>query len=192
MKKILVFFLAALMLITPLTMGVAAKEEADCAARMWICHKTDANGVFDHMFLYFENLSDETLKVGRYNLGKGETVSVGTFGFSAPGGFGLYYNTECTRSVFSSGLMAKSTLLTKAQLEKVNKKITNYNYWDPIFNCTHFAISAWNAGPGGYISLCLFPSLGRNYIKNAGGEVDGVKLTTKTSSEIYKQTELSK
>lgn len=192
MKKILAVFLAVLMLVMPMTVSAAAEGDSDYVARMWICHKTDANGVFDHIFLYFENISDEALKVGRYALEKDETVSVGTFGFSGPRGFGLYYNVECTRDVFKGGLMAKSTLITKAQLDKVNTKIVNYNYWDPIFNCTHFAISAWNAGPGGYISLCLFPSLGRNYIKNAGGEVDGVKLTTKTSSEIYKQTELSK
>ena len=192
MKKILAAFLAVLMLVMPMTVSAAAEGDSDYVARMWICHKADAFGSFDHVFLYIENLSDETLKVGRYVLYEGETVSVGTFGFSAPRGFGLYYNTECTRSLFRSGLTAKSTLLTKAQLDKVNKKIVNYNYWDPVFNCTHFAISAWNAGPGGYISLCLFPSLGKKYIKNAGGEVDGVKLTTKTSSEIYKQTELSK
>lgn len=192
MKKIISVLMAVLMLVMPLTVGASAKDSEDYVARMWICHKTDANGTFDHMFLYFENLSDEALKVGRYELTEGETVSVGSFGFSAPNGFGLYYNTECTRGVFQSGLMAVSALLTKAQLDNVNKKIVNYNYWDPIFNCTHFAISAWNAGPGGYISLCLFPSLGRKYIRNAGGEVDTVKLTVKAASEIYKQTDLSK
>lgn len=193
MKKIIALVLALLLLAAPLSLGVCAvSEESDTyVARMWICQKNKNYGSFGHMFLYFENLTDEPLVVGRYTVPAYDSVSVGTLGFSGPRGFGLYYNTE-TASSNKSGIMAKSTMLTKAQFDLISSKIKSYNYWDPLFNCTHFAITMWNKGPGKNISLCIFPSLGRKYIAKIGGTVDSVKLADKTSADIYKQTELKK
>lgn len=192
MKKLISLLLAVLMVFGLMAMPASAAGSEENVARMWLCSKINTKDPVDHFFLYFENLSNEPIKVGRYIVPVGGTVSVGSFGSTGPdGGFGVYYNLETERDYYVD-MLALSTLLTKSELNNVNSKIKNYNWWDPIFNCIFFSVRAWNAGGGKQLPIIVFPSLMRRIIKNNGAAYEPFDLYKGNPHPVYKQTHLPK
>ncbi len=191
MKKITAMLLALLMFFSLTAMPASAASGEKIVARMWLCSKINTKDPVDHCFLYFENFSDKPIKVGRFTVPAGGTVSVGTFGSTGPKGFGLYYNLETERDYYVD-MLAIATRLTQSELDAVNKKIVNYNWWDPIFNCIFFAVRAWNAGADERLPIIIFPALMRRIIKNNGAQYEPFNLYKNNPNPVYKQTELKK
>ena len=185
MKKITAILLAVIMLFSVIPFSASAADED--IARMWFCAEKSKKSGIGHVFLYFENLTDETIRVGRYDLAAYDTVSVGSFGTEGPRGGGVYYNLESDLTHYHS-LIAVSTLLTEDELEAVTNKIKGYNYWDAIRNCYYFAARSWNAGADKSISFLLFPAFARLIIKNQGGGSAPFELFV--DKPVYKQNEL--
>lgn len=186
MKKFLSVLLAMLMLFTTLAFGVSAEDTN--VARMWICSETSTNSGIGHIFLYFENLTDKTITVGKYKLAPYGDVSVGCFGTEGTEGAGVYYNLE-TELTHYSQLMGISTDLTAEELKSVNSKITSFDRWDPIFNCNYFALRAWNAGAESSVPFLIFPGLTRFFIRMKGGVYDPYDPFSR-DSEVYKQSKM--
>lgn len=186
MKKVISMLLVLVMLFVSVPLFASAADED--IARMWICTQTSKNTGIKHVFLYFENFSDETIKVGKYNLAPGDEVSVGCFGTEGPRGGGVYYNLESELTHYNS-LMAVSTMLDEDELEDVSRKIKSVNRWDPIFNCYYFASRAWNAGAEKDVPFLIFPAFARYFIKMNGGFPEPFNVFAE-KRPVYKQTEL--
>lgn len=190
MKKLTALLLALLMIFGVMAMPASAASNDENIARMWLCSKINTKGSVDHFFLYFENLSNEPIKVGRFTVPVGGTVSVGSFGSTGPdGGFGVYYNLETERNYYVDTL-AIATLLTQSELDSVNGKISNYNHWDPIFNCIYFAVRAWNVSGGKKLPIIIFPSIMRLILKNNGAVYEPFDLYKNNPNPVYKQNKL--
>ena len=187
MKKIIALILAVITIFTMVSFSVSAIEP-DTVAKMWICSEINDNTGISHVFLYFENLTGETITVGRYKVAPYGDVSVGSFGSEGPRGGGVYYNNETALTHYSD-LLGLSTDLNASELDKVNNKIKNYNWWDPIFNCNYFALLGWNAGSDSDIPYLIFPQLTRYFIRMKGGIANPYDPFVRTDP-VVKQTEL--
>lgn len=187
MKKFLSVMLAVMMLFTVVSFSASAASETE-VARMWLCSEVSDNSGVGHIFLYFENLSDNTITVGKYKLSAGDDVSIGCFGTEGPWGAGVYYNLETELDHYSQ-LMGLSTELTNEELKAVNQKITSFDRWDPIFNCNYFALRAWNAGSDSDIPFLIFPGLTRFFIRMKGGIYDPYDPYSR-DSQVYKQSKM--
>ncbi len=187
MKKFTAILLALVMLLSAVPFCATAADENGNVARMWICaEKHEKTGIW-HIFLYFENLTDSTIKVGKYNLAPYDSVSVGCFGTEGPRGGGVYYNLESDLDHYKS-LVGLSSEITEDELESVSKKIKSVNRWDPIFNCYYFAARAWNAGADQSITFLIFPGFAKYFIRMKGGVSHPFELFVE--KPVYKQTEL--
>ncbi len=189
MKKIVALLMAVLMLCSFAAVPASAAGEDENIARMWLCSKINTKDPVDHFFIYFENLSDHPIKVGKFTVPVGGTVSMGSYGSTGPsGGFGVYYNVETERDYYVD-MYALSTELTQSELNAVNKKIT-YNWWDPIFNCVFFAVRAWNASGAKKLPVIVIPQLMRNIIRNNGATYEPFDLYKNNPNPVYKQNQL--
>lgn len=186
MKRFTAILLALIMLFAAIPFSASAADEE--VARMWICSQTSKNSGVKHIFLYFENLTDETIKVGRYKLAAYDTVSVGCFGTEGPRGGGVYYNLESELDHYNK-LIGLSTELDEGELEDVTDAIKDHNRWDPIFNCYYFAARGWNAGADKNIPFMIFPAFARFFIQMQGGKSNPFDIFAETKP-VYKQNEL--
>lgn len=187
MKKITAVLLAVLMFFTAVSFTASAAEDEN-VARMWICSEKSDNSGVGHIFLFFENLTDKTITVGKYKLKEHKDVSVGCFGTEGPNGAGVYYNLETELDHYSQ-LIGLSTLLTEDELEDVTKKIKSFDRWDPIFNCNYFALLGWNAGAESSIPFLIFPQMTRFFIRLKGGVPNPFDLYSR-DVKVYKQSKL--
>lgn len=116
-----------------------------------------------HTWIYCENLSDETLKVGLYDVPPGEGVSVGTFSFTVHDGLGVYYNLEAWRENRRGNEgrhWTKKKALTENEVEKLTNALLGYNnMWTIYFDCAFFAYSIWNNVTGQFLVSCGLPGL---------------------------------
>lgn len=187
MKKILSFLLAAVMLFGVASLSVSAVNEEN-VARMWLCSEINDNTGIGHVFLYFENLTGETITVGKCSVAAYGDVSVGNFGTEGPDGAGVYYNLETELDHYSQ-LMGLSTELTADELEAVSGKISGYDWWGVLFNCNYFALLAWNAGSDSDVPFLIFPQITRFFIRLKGGIANPFDLFSR-DVEVYKQSEM--
>ncbi len=144
-------------------------EEA--VARLYICSRK--NTWIGHIFVYLENLSEETLTVGVYELPPEEGVSIGSYGFTKSDGFGIYINMEAYiyNTYGDENILCLSDELTAKELEKFSRRLLYSNTWDFLFfNCTAFAFMMWNTVASPFLLPLLFPMLGRLEIRMHGGE----------------------
>ena len=141
-------------------------------AKMYICVRLVVTG---HAWLYIENLTDDTLRIGCYDCPKDEGVSLATYGFQRLDGFGTYYNVEAYMGNKRSVKRTKSNsmMLTQEQLDKVNEKILKTNQWTPFTNCCFFACKVWNCvakEEGKRVAYGLFPFVTAISISSNGNE----------------------
>ena len=104
-------------------------------------------GLFNlgHSFLSVENISSETITIGKVEVAPNETISIGTW--SSKAHFGVWYNVESNyikdynkydgRISITAGISSQDT-------EKMNKFILAHDYWSPTNNCSNFALNLWN------------------------------------------------
>lgn len=98
-----------------------------------------------HSFLGVENISDETLTIGKTQLSPGESVTIGTWSIQEH--FGVWYNVE---SVYIKtinkydGRISITAGIDSASIEKMNTFILSHDYWTPTNNCSNFALNLWN------------------------------------------------
>ncbi len=187
MKKFLSCLLAVVMLFTLMSFSVSAAEDKN-VARMWLGSEINDNTGIGHIFLYFENLTDETITVGKCKVAPHGDVSVGNFGTEGPDGAGVYYNLETELDHYSD-LLAVSTELTESELKAVSGKIVGYNWWGVIFNCNYFALLAWNAGADSDIPFLIFPQITRFFIRMKGGVPEPFDLFSR-NVKVYKQSDM--
>lgn len=158
-------------------------------ARMYVITYLEGTSWTDHAFVYFENLSVQTLKVGLYNLPVGQGVSVGCYAASRADGYGIYYNVEahCANKYGQSGWCSISKDLTKNELNKATNAIINArNGWDFVFNCMYFAFQVWNKTTGDNLVSLIFPVFGQIQLKMRGGR-SGPKLYFAREDQVYRQ-----
>ena len=162
----------------PIDVSEPVDETQETVARLHICyHKVNPKKPTGHVFLYLENLSDETLMVGVYDLPPNEGVSIGSFGFTRSDGFGIYYNTESyLYANDETPTLCLSDDLTREELAKFSHRLLYSNTWDFIFfNCTAFAFMMWNTAARPFLMPLLFPVFSLLQLKLYGaGELPGM------------------
>ncbi len=187
MKKLTALVLAIMMIFSAMVFSVSAADDEN-VARMWFCSEISKKTGIGHTFLYFENLTDQPIKVGRYEVPAYDDVSVGCFGTEGPRGGGVYYNLEQDLTHYKS-LLGVSEELTAEELQSVTNKIKGYSHWDPILNCYFFASMGWNAGAKSDIPFLLFPVLARFIMQIKGAHSNFVDLFSQ-DDPVYRQNEL--
>lgn len=153
--------------------------------RMYICTQQVGLG---HSWIYIESDFNGDMPVGCYTLKPYQGVSMGAFFISRSDGPGLYYNVEayCANKY---GLRNESSLgmdITKKQLLKVSKRIKQWDWWGPYFNCTFFAAEVWNCVSKKKIIPLMFPLLEKIQILILGGKRTA-EMKNVEPTDCYKQ-----
>lgn len=98
-----------------------------------------------HAFVSIENISEESLSIIDKVLAPGETVSIGTWSILEH--FGVWYNVESvyieTTDKYNGRYSATIGINTE-DLEKIVSFISEKDKWNPIHNCSYFALNLWN------------------------------------------------
>lgn len=186
-KSIVSIIMVAAIVFTLAVPSLAAKDPV--VARIYVITYLEGTSWTDHAWVYFENLSENSVKVGLYNLPAGEGVSVGCFAASRDDGYGIYYNIEsyCANKYGQTGWVSISKDITKSQLQKATDKILSIrNGWDFIFNCMYFAFSVWNAATGDNLVSLVFPVFGQLMLKARGGR-KGPQMFVPEKTRVYRQ-----
>ncbi len=140
-----------------------------------------------HAWLYFENLCDDTLKVGAYDLESSESVSVGTFKYTRADGGGVYYNVEsyCVEKYGAKNRVSLTVDLTKAELEEITNEINSSNYFTFFTNCSFFAAKIWNKGSGKFVPPFFLPPVSYFVILAYAGEYQR-EIKGAPAEKVYK------
>lgn len=173
LRLTLSLLLAVIVLLSTLSPVLAADAQRP-VARMSIFSYTAHAFDTGHSWLYFENISGESIVVGKYVLEPGAAVSVGIFKYTRKDGEGVYYNVEayCAEKYGASGRVSLTQTITAADLEKVSRQINSKNQWRFTYNCASFAADIWNSVSGtrvfsGNTPSCLKTSIRtKSYEKN--------------------------
>lgn len=142
-----------------------------------------------HAWIYVENLTNKTLKVGHYMLPPNQGVSVGLFSFTCDDGIGIYYNVEsyCCNVHGGDGLVSITTDLDELEMEKLSDKLEDYpNHWDPFFNCMYFAFSMWNSVSGRKVIPMVIPAFGQLQLRMHGGTENNLQMYCPTPDQVLR------
>lgn len=144
---------------------------------------------FGHVWVYIHNTSDEPFVVGLYTVQPGEGVSLGNFNLSRSDGRGLYYNVEshCGHKYGIDGTIALTDKLTYGRLKAVTKVLKNGNHFDPVYNCTGFALTVWTAGSAKLIPFIPIPCVAMLGIVMWGGRLNSLEMSDVPADQVYKQ-----
>ncbi len=148
--------------------------------------------VSGHTWIYVENLTDEPITVGLYEVPVNQGVSVGTFSFSVNDGWGIYYNLEAFRENRNDnigGCRSRTIELTRSELEELSESIRDYpNLWDIfIFNCTFFAFSIWNGISDDFLIPMMIPAMAILEVIILGSPKGVKSMYYPTSDQVFKQ-----
>lgn len=167
------------------------QEDDETVAEIWVCSNMSIPLLIGHTYVYILNLSQEPIKVGAYEVPVGEGVSVGCFAFSAYDGWGIYYNLEAYRENRDSKedrIWSKSKKLNADELEKASDYILSYlNHWDPIFNCSFFSYSVWNAATGELLIPSPLPIIAHLMLMITGGKRGELDMEFAAPDSVYHQ-----
>lgn len=145
-----------------------------------------------HTWIYVENLSDEPIQVGLYEVPVGEGVSIGSFCFTAYDGAGIYYNLEAYRENKNDNQDSHYSIskeLNRDELKALSDDIAGYvNYWDLYFNCAFFSFSTWNAATKGLVLIpMVLPGISQIQVMIAGGKKGSVNMYYPRRDQIFRQ-----
>lgn len=148
--------------------------------------------VAGHNWIYVENLSDEPITVGLYEVPVGQGVSVGAFSFSVGDGWGIYYNLEAYRENKDNNIDDCYSItidLNKSELEHLSNSVRNYpNMWEMfIFNCTFFAFAIWNDNSPHFFIPFFLPGVAWIEMLIMGAKKGAVQMYYPTEDQIYRQ-----
>lgn len=166
-------------------------DENEIVAAVSICSSMSVPLIAGHTYIYVQNLSDEPIQVGLYEVPVGQGVSVGAFSFSVSDGWGIYYNLEAfreNRDNLEGKVWSKTRQLNASQLEKLSRNIRNYlNHWDPFFNCSFFAYSVWDASVGDLLIPLVIPVFSHLMLMVAGGRRGVLDMYQPTEDQVFRQ-----
>lgn len=193
-KRIIALLLAIVMVFSTFcTVAFADNNQPtdEPVAELYLCSLWNAGLQVPHVFVYFKNLTGNTIRIGAYDCPAYDEVSIGTFGMTVGDMPGIYYNLERARNkdIVPNNFICCKTTVTASQLSSITSYICSFNFWDPVFfNCCYFAISVWNLGG----SMPLFPIVMLPWIARfeilLAGKAAPFALKGASTSEIYKQT----
>lgn len=195
MKKIISLFVAFVMMFTFSSVAFASEPEANAEeeiiATVSVCSCIYVWPISGHTWIYVENLSDEPVQVGLYEVPVGQGVSVGSFSFSVSDGWGLYYNLEAYRENRDDNAENHWSItkeLTASELKDLSSSLIEYpNYWSFVANCASFAFSIWNGASGGHFFSLLIPAISQFEIIVGGGEKGVLEMYYPTADQVFKQ-----
>ena len=188
MKKRIVSFLLALAILC--CCAVPAFAADNTVAKIYLCYRWSGAPSLGHVWIYVENLSGKTQKVGAYSLPPHQGVSLGNFGLTRSDGNGIYYNVEsyCAARFSMSGTVSNSHRLSQSELNSVSDAILSQNLWLPLgSNCCDFAVRVWNAGGGTYTVSFGLPVFVKWQIQAHGNE-GGVNMYNPARNQVLKQS----
>ena len=206
-KKTLAFLLAVIIVLTGSLTVLAAPKDASAevtskataakspdtiVARASLFAAMYFFPVSGHTWIYVENLTDEPITVGIYEVPAGQGVSVGVFSFSVNDGWGIYYNLEAYRENRNNNISDCRSItkdMTRTELEKLSNTIKNYpNMWDIfIFNCTYFAFSVWNKSSDNFFIPMMIPALAMLEVIIVGAPKGVTQMYYPTKDQVFKQ-----
>lgn len=167
------------------------KDPDEPVAIMYLC--ATAHSLTGHVWLYFENTSDEDIKVGYVTLAPGEKTSVGSLRNTRTNGGGTYYNGEAYMSknidVTGEHTTYLSMNLDKSQLETVSGQIKKRNMYNMLFwNCGNFATAVWNSVSTHHFVHICFPVFTIMQMAVCGAK-KGFTMSRPSIDKCFKQTE---
>lgn len=206
-KKTLAFLIAVIIVLTGSLTVLAAPKDASAevtskataakspdtiVARASLFAAMYFFPVSGHTWIYVENLTDEPITVGIYEVPAGQGVSVGVFSFSVNDGWGIYYNLEAYRENRNNNISDCRSItkdMTRSELEKLSNTIKNYpNMWDIfIFNCTYFAFSVWNKSSDNFFIPMMIPALAMLEVIIVGAPKGVTQMYYPTKDQVFKQ-----
>ena len=185
-KRIISVLLAVVLICGTFAFGVSAAKEEKIVARVSVICLVRNPG---HVWIYVENLTNKSVKVGAYTLGKKDGVSVGTFGPTRYDGYGIYYNVEsyCQTEYGMSGYRSLTESLTASELATLSDGILSYrNSWNPFRNCIAFAAQMWNLVSENKISNLIFPAFTNIQLSLKGAVLDAPTHKPVEADEVYR------
>ncbi|MBR5827116.1 MAG: hypothetical protein IKY78_08545 [Clostridia bacterium] len=185
-KRLLAFLLAVVIVCGTFAFGASAAEEKIVARVSVVCLVRTPG----HMWIYVENLTNKSMKVGAYTLPKNGGVSIGTFGPTRYDGYGIYYNVEsyCYTEYGMSGYKSLTEDLTAAELKTLSDGILSYrNSWGPFRNCVAFASQMWNLNSEKKLSNLIFPAFANLQMTFKGAITDNPMHKAVTAAKVYRQ-----
>ena len=166
-------------------------DRNEIVASASICSSMSVPLIAGHTYIYVENLSDEPIQVGLYEVPVGQGVSVGTLSFSVHDGWGIYYNLEAYRENHDNAedkIWSKTRQLNAEQLGKLSNNIKNFlNYWDPFFNCAFFAYSVWDVSVGDFLIPLVIPVLSHLMMMVGGGRRGALDMYCPSEDQVFRQ-----
>ena len=165
-------------------------DESEIIATFSVCSCMSTAVIAGHTYIYVENLSDEPLQIGLYEVPVGQGVSLGSLSFSVHDGWGVYYNIETYREPREGHIpqiWSKTVELDEEGVAKLNQKLGKFvNYWGPFFNCSFFAFSVWNNVTGDFLMPMVIPGLS-HLVVMAVGEKGVLELYQSEPEQVFKQ-----
>lgn len=165
-------------------------DDDKIVATLSICSCMSTPVIAGHTYIYVQNLSDEPIQVGLYEVPVGQGVSVGTLSISVHDGWGIYYNIETYREPREEHfpqIWSKTIELDREGLNKLDKKLDKFvNYWGPFFNCSFFAFAVWNSIAGDFLIPLVIPGLS-HLVVMAVGEQGVLELYKSEPNQVFKQ-----
>lgn len=161
-----------------------------CVATLSLCTCIYVWPISGHTWIYVHNNSDETIRVGHYDVPAGQGVSVGVFSFSVDDGWGIYYNIEAYKENTKNRMdkvWSKTTELDAEELDTLHNRLLSYpNYWGFGGNCATFAFSMWNSVTHeGYFSL-LIPAITQFMLMVSGAEKGVLEMYCPPRDNVYR------
>ncbi len=188
MKKLICMLLVLVSLLTVFAPSAYAAAPTDAVAEMSIFSYMEHPFDTGHAWLYFKNISNNEITVGKYVLQPGEGVSVGTFKNTRNDGAGVYYNVEswCTARYGTDDRVSRTTTINHAQLDVVNSKILHNNGWTLFKNCAYFAKLVWNSVASDKVNTVNLPLSVKIEIKSSKYETNK-EMNIPAPSQVFKQ-----
>ena len=185
--KLIAVLLAVVIICGTFAFGASAAKEDKYVARVSVICLVRSPG---HVWIYVENLTNKSMKVGAYTLAAKSGVSVGTFGPTRYDGYGIYYNVEsyCQSQYGMSGYRALTEDITSSELSALSAGILSYrNSWNPIRNCVAFAAQMWNLVSEKKLSNLVFPAFSSIQIFLKGCTTDYPVQKKVSADKVYRQ-----
>lgn len=173
------------------TAAAASAGGDETVARIYACSRMSGLPSLGHVWSYVQNVSDETIRVGIYDVPPGEGVSLGLFGLTRSDGFGVYYNVEahCGNKYGLDGCVSISDDVSRSELEDISRIVLTDNLWDPMLNnCIFFAFSLWNAASDDKLfPVSVFPYFAYSQILLHSGKKNALTMYPAPADRVFKQ-----
>lgn len=188
-KKLMATILTLVLIFAIAVPAFAASASDEIVAKISICSRDKEVPSLGHTWIYIQNISKHTLKVGAYYLPAGEGVSIGTFANTRDDGKGVYYNIEshCINKYNHHDFFSITKEISADTLMKVSDKILSLNDWDFFKNCMHFTFSVWKTATGQSFANLILPTLGELQMRIAGARHRNLTMYYPSADRVYKQ-----